>query len=137
MKEQGSGHLVNVPSVAGWKLARPLNGVCCATKSAVNAISEGLPQELIEDDVRLTTVEPGAVATELPDHITDEDARESLSGLRKLAFSTSSTTDLSPISVRRCRSGAPTAGSAASARASSGESPTACPHPTQRASDSR
>jgi NADP-dependent 3-hydroxy acid dehydrogenase YdfG len=50
----------------------------------VNAISEGLRQELLDDNVRVTIVEPGAVATELPDHITDEDARESLSGLLKL-----------------------------------------------------
>src|SRR3712207_1601400 len=54
------------------------------TKFAVNAISEGLRQELLEDNIRVTIVEPGAVATELPDHITDEDARESLSGLMTL-----------------------------------------------------
>ncbi|HSL01307.1 MAG TPA: SDR family NAD(P)-dependent oxidoreductase [Rubrobacteraceae bacterium] len=84
MKEQGSGHLVNVSSVAGRKVTRSSNGVYAGTKFAVNAISEGLRQELIEDNIRVTIVEPGAVATELPDHITDEDARESLSGLMKL-----------------------------------------------------
>ncbi len=84
MKEQGSGHLVNVSSVAGRKVTRTSNGVYAGTKFAVNAISEGLRQELIEDNVRVTIVEPGAVATELPDHITDEDARESLSGLMRL-----------------------------------------------------
>ncbi len=84
MKEQGSGHLVNVSSVAGRKVTRSSNGVYAGTKFAVNAISEGLRQELMEDNIRVTIVEPGAVATELPDHITDEDARESLSGLMKL-----------------------------------------------------
>lgn len=84
MKEQGSGHLVNVSSVAGRKVTRSSNGVYSGTKFAVNAISEGLRQELIEDNIRVTIVEPGAVATELPDHITDEDARESLSGLLKI-----------------------------------------------------
>ena len=84
MEEQGSGHLVNVSSVAGRKVTRTSNGVYAGTKFAVNAISEGLRQELIEDNVRVTIVEPGAVATELPDHITDEDARESLSGLMSL-----------------------------------------------------
>ena len=84
MKEQGSGHLVNISSVAGRKVTRTSNGVYAGTKFAVNAISEGLRQELIEDNVRVTIVEPGAVATELPDHITDEDARESLGGLLKL-----------------------------------------------------
>jgi NADP-dependent 3-hydroxy acid dehydrogenase YdfG len=84
MKEQGSGHLVNVSSVAGRKVTRTSNGVYAGSKFAVNAISEGLRQELIEDNIRVTIVEPGAVATELPDHITDEDARESLGGLLKI-----------------------------------------------------
>jgi NADP-dependent 3-hydroxy acid dehydrogenase YdfG len=38
----------------------------------------------LEDNIRVTIVEPGAVDTELPDHITDEDAREGLSGLLSL-----------------------------------------------------
>ena len=84
MKRQGSGHLVNVSSVAGRKVTRSSNGVYSGTKFAVNAISEGLRQELLEENVRVTIVEPGAVATELPDHITDEDARESLSGLLRI-----------------------------------------------------
>jgi NADP-dependent 3-hydroxy acid dehydrogenase YdfG len=84
MKEQGSGHLVNISSVAGRKVTRSSNGVYAGTKFAVNAISEGLRQELLEDNIRVTIVEPGAVATELPDHITDEDARESISGLMSL-----------------------------------------------------
>ena len=84
MKEQGSGHLVNISSVAGRKVTRDSSGVYAGTKHAVGAISEGLRQELLEDNIRVTIVEPGAVATELPDHITDEDARESLSGLLEL-----------------------------------------------------
>jgi NADP-dependent 3-hydroxy acid dehydrogenase YdfG len=84
MKEQGSGHLVNVSSVAGRKVTRDSSGVYAGTKHAVGAISEGLRQELLEDNIRVTIVEPGAVDTELPDHITDEDARQGLSGLLKL-----------------------------------------------------
>ena len=84
MKEQGSGHLVNISSVAGRKVTRDSSGVYAGTKHAVNAISEGLRQELLEDNIRVTIVGPGAVATELPDHITDEDAREGLSGLLAL-----------------------------------------------------
>jgi NADP-dependent 3-hydroxy acid dehydrogenase YdfG len=84
MKEQGSGHIVNVSSLAGRKVTRDSSGVYAGSKFAVNAISEGLRQELLEDGIRVTIVEPGAVETELPDHITDEDARESLSGLLKL-----------------------------------------------------
>src|SRR3712207_5486493 len=84
MKEQGSGHIVNVSSVAGRKVTRDSSGVYAGTKFAVHAISEGLRQELLEDNIRVTIVEPGAVDTELPDHITDEDAREGLSGLLSL-----------------------------------------------------
>ena len=84
MKEQGSGHLVNISSVAGRKVTRDSSGVYAGTKHAVGAISEGLRQELLEDNIRVTIVEPGAVDTELPDHITDEDARQGLSGLLKL-----------------------------------------------------
>jgi NADP-dependent 3-hydroxy acid dehydrogenase YdfG len=84
MKEQGSGHLVNISSVAGRKVTRDSSGVYAGTKHAVGAISEGLRQELLEDGIRITVVEPGAVATELTDHITDEDAREAVSSLHKL-----------------------------------------------------
>jgi len=84
MKRQGSGHLVNISSVAGRKVTRDSSGVYAGTKHAVGAISEGLRQELLADNIRVTIVEPGAVATELPDHITDEDAREGLSGLLQL-----------------------------------------------------
>jgi len=75
--------LVNISSLAGRE-SRAMLGVYSGTKFAVNAISEALRQELQEDNIRVTMVEPGAVETELPDHITDEDAKESLGGLLKL-----------------------------------------------------
>jgi NADP-dependent 3-hydroxy acid dehydrogenase YdfG len=78
MKEQGSGHLVNISSLAS-RGTRPGLGVYSGTKMAVNGISESLRQELLEDNIRVTMVEPGAVETELPEHITDEEAREGLS----------------------------------------------------------
>ncbi len=77
MKEQDSGHLVNISSVAGRK-SGPSRGAYPGTKFAFNAISEALRQELIEDNVQVTMVEPGAVETELPDHITDQEAREGI-----------------------------------------------------------
>ena len=80
MKEQGSGHLINISSVAGRK-SGPLRGAYSGTKFAVNAISEALRVELLEDHIRVTMVEPGAVETELPDHITDEEAKEGISAL--------------------------------------------------------
>ena len=83
MVEQGSGDIVNVSSIAG-RVARKGAGVYNASKWAVNAFSESLRQEVTGRGVRISLVEPGAVATELPDHITDEDARQGLSGLLKL-----------------------------------------------------
>jgi NADP-dependent 3-hydroxy acid dehydrogenase YdfG len=80
MKEQGSGHLVNISSLAS-RGTRPGLGVYSGTKMAVNGISESLRQELLEDNIRVTMVEPGAVETELPDHITDNEAREGLSAM--------------------------------------------------------
>ena len=77
MKEQGSGHLINISSVAGRKV-RTTGGVYSGTKWAVNAISEALRMELQEDNIRVTIVEPGAVATELPTHITDEEAQQGM-----------------------------------------------------------
>jgi NADP-dependent 3-hydroxy acid dehydrogenase YdfG len=80
MKEQDSGHIVNISSLAG-RDSRAMLGVYSGTKFAVNAISEALRQELQEDNIRVTIVEPGAVETELPDHITDDEAQEAISGL--------------------------------------------------------
>jgi NADP-dependent 3-hydroxy acid dehydrogenase YdfG len=80
MKEQSSGHLVNISSLAS-RGTRPALGVYSGTKMAVNGISEALRQELLEDHIRVTMVEPGAVETELPEHITDEEARESLNAM--------------------------------------------------------
>ena len=79
MLEQESGHIVNVSSTAGRRVF-PGAAVYCATKFAVTAFSEGLRQELsARHNIRVTCIEPGAVATELPDTITDEDLLEGLS----------------------------------------------------------
>jgi len=67
MRQQGSGHIVNVSSVAG-RIARAGSGVYNLTKFGVGAFSESLRQEGVAMGVRVTTIEPGAVATELPGH---------------------------------------------------------------------
>jgi clavulanate-9-aldehyde reductase len=67
MGEQGYGHIVNVSSVAG-RVARAGSGVYNLTKFGVGAFSESLRQEAVALGVRVTVVEPGAVATELPGH---------------------------------------------------------------------
>jgi NADP-dependent 3-hydroxy acid dehydrogenase YdfG len=74
MVEQGSGDIVNMSSVAG-RQARKGAGVYNASKWAVNAFSESLRQEVTGRGVRVGLVEPGAVATELTDHITQPDAK--------------------------------------------------------------
>jgi clavulanate-9-aldehyde reducatase len=67
MSAQGSGHIINISSVAG-RLARAGSGVYNLTKFGVGAFSESLRQEAVALGVRVTIVEPGAVATELPGH---------------------------------------------------------------------
>ncbi len=77
MKEQNSGHIVNISSVAG-RTARAGSGGYNASKWAVVAFSEALRQEMVKYHVRVTTIEPGAVATELTQHITDQTAKKTV-----------------------------------------------------------
>ncbi|MEH2071229.1 MAG: SDR family NAD(P)-dependent oxidoreductase [Nostoc sp.] len=76
-KAQGVGHVVNLSSVAG-RVTRPGMGVYSATKWGVNAISEALRQEVHKDNIRVTIIEPGMVATEFIDNITDPAAKQAL-----------------------------------------------------------
>ena len=84
---RGGGDIVQVSSVAG-RVARAGSGVYNATKFAVNAFSESLRQELTTRGVRVTMVEPGAVATELQSHITHADTKAGIerwiAGMRPL-----------------------------------------------------
>ena len=63
--------IVNVSSVAG-RAARQGSGVYNATKFGVGAFSESLRQEVTRRHVRVSLVEPGAVATELASHVRTE-----------------------------------------------------------------
>ena len=69
--ERGCADLVNISSVAG-RIARSGSGVYNLTKFGVGAFSESVRQEFAERRVRTSIVEPGAVATELTDHLRDE-----------------------------------------------------------------
>ena len=75
MKQQKAGHIINVSSVAGHKVTRD-GAVYAATKHAVRALSEGLRQEVKPYNIRTTVISPGAVATELPDSISEPDVSE-------------------------------------------------------------
>lgn len=77
MKLQRSGQIINVSSVAGHTV-RPGGVVYSATKHAVRVISEGLRQEVKEYNLRTTIISPGAVATELPNSITEEDVAKGI-----------------------------------------------------------
>jgi clavulanate-9-aldehyde reducatase len=67
MTERGGGHIVNVSSVAG-RQASLGSAVYNLTKWGVNGFSEGLRQEALHANIRVTVVEPGMVETELLDH---------------------------------------------------------------------
>jgi NADP-dependent 3-hydroxy acid dehydrogenase YdfG len=67
MLEQESGHIVTVSSVAG-RVVRAGSAVYNLTKWGVGAFSEALRQEVARQGIRVTLVEPGAVATELASH---------------------------------------------------------------------
>ena len=77
---QGSGHVVNVASIAAH-FVMPSAAVYCATKYAVWAITEGLRQE--HDDIRTTIISPGVVDTELGSDITDPQIASALTTWRE------------------------------------------------------
>jgi len=63
MVARGTGHVIQIGSVAGhW--VYPGGAVYCATKHAVNAINQGLKQDLLGTGVRVSSVDPGMVETE-------------------------------------------------------------------------
>lgn len=78
MLERKDGHIINVSSVAGL-VTNPTSAVYSGTKHAVKAISEGLRKETV-GLVRVTTIYPGAVATELGHTVKDPQTRAGLSG---------------------------------------------------------
>ncbi|MEN6334934.1 MAG: SDR family oxidoreductase [Phycisphaerales bacterium] len=77
MKQRKNGHIVNVSSVGG-RLTLKSSAVYSATKFAVRAISDALRKEATEYGVRVTDIQPGAVATELGDSIQYEPIRQAM-----------------------------------------------------------
>lgn len=82
MREQRAGHFINISSIAGH-MTHPGGGVYSATKYAVLAISEALRQEeaQVGSNIRVTVLSPGAIDTELPQHITDADLKNGMDKL--------------------------------------------------------
>ena len=82
MQSQRSGHIINTSSIAGRKTFPGL-GVYCATKHAVAAFSDILRMELAPQfNIRVTSLQPGAVESELFEHISDENYRAQMDPLR-------------------------------------------------------
>jgi NADP-dependent 3-hydroxy acid dehydrogenase YdfG len=75
-REQGSGHLVSIVSVAGLSGVSPSMAVYAATKNAVRTVHEGLRTESTDGVVRTTAISPGYVRTDLADSMPDPDIRE-------------------------------------------------------------
>jgi len=84
MQEQHDGQIINLSSVAGH-VVPPNSAVYSGTKFAVWAISEGLRQE-VGEEIRTTTISPGAVQSELTTHITHEETAEGASELEDMAI---------------------------------------------------
>lgn len=83
MEAQGSGQLINTASI-GAHIVVPTGAVYCATKYAVWAISEGVRQE--SPNIRVTTISPGVVETELGSDITESSAKAALQEFRKISL---------------------------------------------------
>ncbi|PVX81650.1 SDR family oxidoreductase [Paraburkholderia unamae] len=83
MNRQGFGQIVNVSSIGGLRVS-PTAAVYCATKYAVRAISDGLRQE--NDKLRVTSICPGVVTSELADTITDPATAAAMAAYRSIAL---------------------------------------------------
>ncbi|KAA0110938.1 SDR family oxidoreductase [Mycolicibacterium sp. P9-22] len=79
-QRQGHGHFVTVASVGAHEVV-PTAAVYCATKHAAWAITEGLRQE-VDPAIRVTTVSPGVVESELAESITDAGAAAAMQTYR-------------------------------------------------------
>jgi NADP-dependent 3-hydroxy acid dehydrogenase YdfG len=87
MREQHDGQIINLSSVAGH-VVHEGSAVYAGTKFAVWAISEGLRQEA-GDEIRTTTIPPGAVESELTNKITHEETAQNTSAIADLAVDAS------------------------------------------------
>ena len=77
MRSRKQGHIINVSSVAGH-IAFPSSAVYSGAKFAVRAITEGLRQEEVENNIRTTIISPGAVDTELVNCIPNQEIKKGI-----------------------------------------------------------
>jgi len=84
-RKQNSGHFINIASVAGIKVFSPGGTVYSGTKFAVRAISEGLRHE-VGASIRTTTIEPGAVDSELKNGSSHEQSAQFVKSFYQIAI---------------------------------------------------
>jgi len=84
MRQQKSGHIINISSVSGHKVF-PGGTVYCATKFAVKAISEGIRLES-NGEIRATNISPGAVDTELTNTISHEETAKNVKKMYSISI---------------------------------------------------
>lgn len=83
LTEKNAGHIVTTSSIAGRKTVQGL-GVYCATKHAVAAFSDTLRMEVgKKHNIRVTCLQPGAVESELFEHVSDPNYRQQMEGLKE------------------------------------------------------
>ena len=63
MVKRNKGHIINIGSIAGHEVY-PKGNVYCASKHAVDAITKGMRMDLVDTNVRVTTIDPGLAETE-------------------------------------------------------------------------
>ena len=84
--ENKGGHIINISSTAAYNYF-PGGAVYCSTKAAISMFCEGLRKELSPShNINITSIEPGAVQTELMETITDQDVIEELSDTREITI---------------------------------------------------
>ncbi len=86
MIERGRGHIINIGSIAGHEVY-PKGNVYCASKFAVNAITQGLRLDLVDTPLRVTAIDPGLAETEFSEvrfHGDKERAKSVYKGLEAL-----------------------------------------------------
>ena len=74
MKARNTGTIFNISSIAGKKTFAD-HAAYCGTKFAVHAISENVREEVASANVRVTTIAPGPVETELLSHTTSQEIK--------------------------------------------------------------
>ncbi len=85
MIHQKRGQIINVSSIAALNVG-PVTAIYSATKQAVRAITEGLRLEVKPHNIRTTVILPGAIATDLPGGINDQDIAAAMKGAYEIAI---------------------------------------------------